>query len=103
MLERNRLRGTPPPGPLGAWLRALSWIDDRIELRSHALEDLAAELRQWNRDVLDPEGGRTRLRLELDTPPADDLSALWRLDFFLRQLMTPRHAFRRDWFGVRAP
>lgn len=83
--ERGRGRGRSalPGGPVTSWLRALAWIEDRMDLGTQSVEDFAIELRLWNRSAVDAEAGSVHLRLDLEVPETDDPAVEWTLSFSL--------------------
>lgn len=78
---RGRSRSTLPGGPVTSWLRALAWIEDRLDMGTQSVEDFAIELRLWNRGVVDAEAGSVHLRLDLDVPDTDDPAVEWTLSY----------------------
>ena len=70
--RRSQSRTVALTGPIGAWLRSLAWIDDRIDSPPQSLEDFATEVRRWNQTLVDPEGGTYRLLLQLLPPSAPE-------------------------------
>ena len=89
--RRKQARTQGLGGPLGAWLRSLAWIDDRIEVGTQSIEDFGSEVRRWNQTVIDPEAGSYRLLLKLKAPAENtDLhepssaKAPWKIEFFIQ-------------------
>jgi SNF2 family DNA or RNA helicase len=70
---RRMNAGRDLTGPIGGWLRALGWIEGKLEGDSRSLDEFTESVRRWGEALHEPAPGsfRTAFRLlEPDRPPA---------------------------------
>ncbi len=76
-------------GPLGAWLRALGWIDGEVGGEPQLLDEFARDVRQWNDALSEPAPGAYRTAFRLLPPSEEGEPESWTLEFHLQDRTDP--------------